>query len=320
MFRPLHLVPPNTRIDFMRLHKAAFAFSLLLVVGSLVLVAVRGLNFGIDFAGGILMEVRTEGPADLAAMRRTLGGLGLGEVALQEFGAPEDVLIRIQRQEGDEAAQLQAVRQVREALGESVDYRRTEFVGPKVGAELIQDGIWAFCLAMLGIMAYIWFRYEWQFGLNACLALLHDCITTIGLIALLQIEFNLTTLAAVLTLAGYSVNDTVVIYDRIRYELRRYKKMPLRALLNLAINQTLPRTVMTSGLTLLSVLALYFFGGEVIRGFSIALIWGLLIGTYSTVYVAAPMLLYMKLRPSEPEPAEKAAGSSKPRAAADSRG
>lgn len=304
MIRPLHLIPPDTRIDFMRPHRITFALSLLMVVGSILLIAFRGFNFGIDFSGGILMEVRTPGPADLARMRSTLSGLGLGEVALQEFGAPDSVLIRVQRQEGNEAAQAQAVERVKEALGPQLDYRRAEFVGPKVGAELVRNAIIAFALAMVGIMAYIWFRYEWQFGVNALAALFHDCITTLGLFSLLGLEFNLTTVAAVLTIAGYSVNDTVVIYDRIRYELRRYKKMPLAELINMSINRTLSRTVMTSGLTLLSVLALYLFGGEVIRGFSVALIWGIVIGTYSTICVATPMLLYMNLRRGgEAEPA-----------------
>jgi preprotein translocase SecF subunit len=312
MFRPIHLIPPGTRIDFMRFHKITFALSVLMVVGSFVLIFAKGLNFGIDFAGGIVMEVQTKGPADLATMRQQLSGTGLGEVSLQQFGEPDEVMIRIQRQEGGEAAQQAAITTVRNVLGERVDYRRTETVGPKVGQELIEAAIWAVCLAALGILGYVWFRYEWQFGVNAVAALIHDTVTTVGLFALLGLEFNLTTVAAVLTIAGYSVNDTVVIYDRIRWELRRYKKMPLIELINLAINETLPRTVMTSFLTLLSVLALYFFGGEVIKGFSLALIWGIAIGTYSTVYVAAPMLIYMNLRRekvgSYKPDAEKAAG------------
>jgi preprotein translocase SecF subunit len=346
MYRPVHLIPANTRIDFMRWHKVTFAFSLLLVLGSFALIFFKGLNFGIDFRGGILMEVQTQGPADLAGMRSQLDGLGLGEVALQEFGSPNDVLIRLQHQSYTEAdrqqaleqvkkerpgtpadeltrlsaakadgnAQLSAVDKVKQSLGSAYSIRRTEFVGPKVGGELIQDAIWAIILSMVGIMGYVWFRYEWQFGVNALAALAHDCVTTVGLFALLGYEFNLTTVAAVLTIAGYSVNDTVVIYDRIRSELRRYKTMPLAELLNLSINETLPRTVMTSGMTLLSVLALYFFGGEVIRGFSLAMIWGIVIGTYSTIYVAAPMLIYMRLRrervgPAAKSDADKAAAS-----------
>lgn len=296
MFRPIHLVPPDTKINFLRFHRPLFLLSVIMVVGSILLVAFKGLNFGIDFTGGILMEVRTEGPADLAQMRSTLSSLGLGEVALQEFGAPNDVLIRVQQQEGDEKAQLAAAEKVRAALGEGADIRRTEFVGPKVGGELVWTAVWAFVIAMGGIMGYIWFRYEWQFAINAILALLHDCVTTIGLFALLGLDFNLPTVAAVLTIAGYSVNDTVVIFDRIRDELRKYKKMPLPELVNQAINKTLSRTTVTSGLTLLSVLALFFVGGEALSSFSAALIWGIVVGTYSTIFVATPLLIYMNLR------------------------
>jgi len=296
MFRGLHIIPHDTRIDFMRLHRIAFALSVAMVVGSILLIAFKGLNFGVDFAGGILMEVHTQGPADLGAMRDELSGLDVGEVALQEFGDPDKVLIRLQKQEGDEKAQIAAIAKVKAALGSDVYIARQEFVGPKVGAELIQDAILASVLAMLGIMAYVWFRYEWQFAVNCIVAIFHDCITTVGLFALLGMQFDLTIVAAVLTIAGFSVNDTVVIYDRIREELRRYKKMPLADLLNLSINRTLSRTIMTSGLAFLSVLAILLFGGEVLRGFSVAMIWGIVIGTYSTICVATPMLIYMNLR------------------------
>ncbi|MBX6321272.1 MAG: protein translocase subunit SecF [Rhodospirillaceae bacterium] len=297
MLRPIHLISLDPRIDFMRFHKVLFAVSLVMLVGSIVLVAVKGLNYGIDFTGGILIEAQsTEGPADLATMRSTVSNLGLGEVALQQFGGPSDVLIRVQQQEGGEQAQLRAADKVKEALGPGFQIRRTEFVGPKVGDELRWDAIKAFGLAMLGIMAYIWFRYEWQFSINAILALFHDCITTLGLFSLLGLNFDLATVAAVLTIAGYSVNDTVVIYDRIRDELRKYKKMPLKQLLNESINKTLSRTVVTSGLTLLSVVALFAVGGEALRSFSAALIWGIVVGTYSTIFVASPLLMYMNIR------------------------
>jgi preprotein translocase SecF subunit len=296
MLRGFHIVPPNTRIDFMGMRHYAFLLSAVLIIGSILLIAVKGLNYGIDFEGGILMEVQTEGPADLAEMRDTLSNLGIGEVGLQTFGSPDHVLIRVQRQEGGEAEQSRAVTLVKQALGEDVEYRRTEFVGTKVGEELIQDAILAVILAMGGIMIYIWFRYEWQFGVNALVALLHDIITTVGLFALTGLPFDLTTVAAVLYIAGFSVNDTVVVYDRIREELRRYKKMPMADVINLALNLTLSRTTMTSGLTLLSVLALYVFGGETLRGFSLAMIWGIVSGTYSTIFVATPMLIYMNLR------------------------
>ena len=316
LFRPLHLVPPDTHINFMRIHRICFAFSLLITIASVASIVFKGFNFGIDFAGGIVLEVKAPTPtADLAGMRNILSGLGLGEVALQEFGAPDTVLVRIQRQdarpnENPEQAQQRAVAAVKSALGDKYEYRRTEFVGPKVGAELINTALLAVGLALLGIALYIWFRYEWQFGVNAIIATFHDCVTTCGLFSLLGLEFNLTTVAAVLTIAGYSVNDTVVVYDRIRAELRRYKKMPISDILNLSINKTLSRTTVTSGLTGLSVVALYLFGGEVLHGFSVAMIWGIVIGTYSTIFVASPMLIYMHLRRDrEAKPATSAEGA-----------
>jgi preprotein translocase subunit SecF len=309
MYKPFHLVPADTRIDFMRFHKPAFILSVIMVIGSIVLIFTKGLNYGIDFAGGVLMEVQSkqEQVVDLGALRGKLDGLEIGEITLQTFGNENTVLIRIPQQAGGDQATQAAVAKLKTTLGDAWDYRRTETVGPKVGEELKSSAVWASLLAMLGIMGYVWFRYEWQFGINAVLALFHDCITTVGLFALTGMEFNLTTVAAVLTIAGYSVNDTVVIYDRIRYDMRRYKTMPIKDLINLALNSTLSRTTVTSGLTLLSVLALALFGGEVIRGFSIAMIWGIVVGTYSTICVAAPLLIYMHLHrirgkePSDPK-------------------
>lgn len=304
MFRPIRLIPPNTTIDFVGRRLAAFAVSAAIIVASLGLLGSLGLNFGIDFRGGTLIEVRTDGPADLASMRATLGGLGLGEVVLQEFGAEDEVLIRIQRQEGEESEQIQAISAVQEALGDAVEYRRTEFVGPTVGQELIQAGTLAVVLAIAAILLYIWLRFEWQFGICAVAALVHDVVSTIGLFALIQHEFNLATVAALLTIAGYSINDTVVVFDRVRENLRRYKRADMTEILNRSLNETLSRTTMTSVTTLLALLALYFFGGAVIRDFSFALIWGVLIGTYSSIFVAVPLLLYLKLRPPKAEAAE----------------
>jgi preprotein translocase SecF subunit len=317
MFKPLHIVPAGTRIDFMRYHKITFVISLIMVLGSIALFFTRGLNYGIDFEGGILMEVRGQQAVDLKDMREKLSDLGLGEVSLQTFGDANDVLVRVPLQSlTDEKAQQAAVQKIKDTLGSNWEYRRTETVGPKFGDELKSGTAWAFALAMLGIMAYVWFRYEWQFGVNALLALFHDVITTIGLFSLLQLEFNLTIVAAVLTIAGYSVNDTVVIYDRIRHDLKRYKKMPLGELINLALNATLSRTTVTSGLTLLSVLALYFFGGEVLHGFSVALIWGIVIGTYSTICVATPLLLYKNIRNTGRDTQEETAKPGAPAAPA----
>jgi preprotein translocase subunit SecF len=291
----LKLVPDNPNIQFINKRLITFAFSGVLVVASFALFFGNGLNLGIDFLGGILIEAKTEGPANLSELRGDMSGLGLGEITLQEFGAPDDILIRIQKQEGGEKEQQAAIRTVKDSLGNRVaEYRRTELVGPTVGAELQEAATWAVFSAIIAILMYIWFRFEWQFGLGAVIALIHDVITTIGLFALLQLEFNLATVAAILTIAGYSINDTVVVYDRVRENMRRYKKMPYEELFNISINQTLSRTVVTSVTTLLALIALYIFGGEVIRGFAIALIWGVLIGTYSSISLAVPFLLYIR--------------------------
>jgi preprotein translocase subunit SecF len=296
--RQLQLIPANVNLSFIPKRMMFFAFSAFLVVASLGLVLSKGLNFGIDFQGGILIEIRTEQAADIGGLRKQLGGLGLGEVALQEFGAPNDVLIRIQRQDGGEEAQQAAVDKVKESLGKSIEYRRTEFVGPKVSEELLLDGVLAVGLAILAILIYIWFRFEWQFGLGAVIALTHDVISTIGIFSLMGFEFNLSTVAAVLTIAGYSINDTVVVYDRVRENLRKFKKMPLGELLNNSVNQTLSRTMVTSLTTLLALLALYFLGGSVIHDFAFAMIWGVVVGTYSSVCLAVPLLMYMNLNRS----------------------
>jgi len=296
--RLISLVPVGTKIDFMRFRKIAAIFSLALVVVSAGLFSTKGLNFGIDFRGGILMEIRTDGPADISKLRSTLNELNLGEVQLQEFGQPTDVLIRIERQPGGEKGQQIAVEKAKAALGEKVNYRRTEFVGPKVGGELIEAGVTAVLLAMAAMLVYIWFRFEWQFGVGAVVALLHDVALTIGVFALLGLEFNLSTVAAILTIAGYSINDTVVVYDRVRENLRKFKQMSLYELLNLSVNGTLSRTLLTSVTTLIALGALYFFGGEVIKGFSFAMIWGVIVGTYSSIFIAVPLLVYMNLRRS----------------------
>ena len=294
--RLVSFIPTGTRIDFMRWRRTAGMASIAFVVLSAALFLGVGLNYGIDFRGGILVEIRTEGPADIGALRSQLSTLDLGEVELQEFGEPTDVLIRIERQTGAEREQLKAVEVVKQALGPGVDYRRVEFVGPKVGAELIEAGITAVLLALGAMLIYIWFRFEWQFGVGAVVALMHDVILTIGIFSLLGLEFNLSTVAAVLTIAGYSINDTVVIYDRVRENLRKYKTLPIDDLLNLSVNDTLSRTILTSVTTLLALFCLFFFGGQVIKGFSFAMIWGVLVGTYSSIWVAVPLLVYMKLK------------------------
>ena len=304
----IRMVPLSPSVDFMARRRPCLIFSGCLVLASLLIFAVLGLNLGVDFRGGTMIEIRTHAPADLGDLRSRLGALGLGEVTLQEFGAETDVLINVQRQEGDEKAQIKAIEAIKTELGDLVsEYRRTEFVGPKVGAELKQAGALATMLALAGIGLYIWFRFEWQFALAALVALIHDVLSTIGFFALTQIEFNLATLAAILTIAGYSINDTVVIFDRVRETLRKYKKLPMFELLNLAINATLSRTVLTSVTTLLALVSLFLFGGQVIRGFTAGLIWGVVIGTYSSIGLAVPLLSFMNLRGTMSGAAEETA-------------
>jgi preprotein translocase subunit SecF len=292
------ILPHGTKIDFVRFRLMAFGLSTFLILLTAGSILTKGFNFGIDFAGGVLMEAQsTSGPANLQAVRSTLGNLNLGEISLQEFGTSgRDLMIRVQRQEGNEKAQLEALTKVKQALGEGFTYRRVEIVGPKVGGELVRDGILAVVLSVLAIAAYVWFRFEWQYGVGALVALAHDVITTFGLFSISGLEFNLTTVAAILTIAGYSINDTVVIFDRVRESLRKYKTMPLYDVLNLAINETLSRTILTVSTVFVTVLALLFFGGEVLHGFAVAMLWGLIVGTFSSVYVAIPMLIYFNLR------------------------
>jgi preprotein translocase subunit SecF len=296
--RFINLVPVGTKINFLRFQKVGLLLSVVLCLASAGLFFFKGLNYGIDFRGGILIEVRTPQPADIAQIRTKITALNLGNIEVQEFGKPTDVLIRVERQQGGAEAQNKAVERVKGSLGSSVDYRRVEFVGPKVSGELVEAGITAVLLALAAMLLYIWFRFEWQFGVGAVVALVHDVLLTIGVFSALGLEFNLSTVAAILTIAGYSINDTVVVYDRVRENLRKYKVMDLEALLNLSLNDTLSRTLLTSITTLLALLILYFFGGEVLKGFSFAMIWGVLVGTYSSLMVATPLLIQMNLRRS----------------------
>lgn len=303
--RPIRLLKHVPKLDYFRFHKLCFAFSLLLSIASAVSLATQGLNFGVDFAGGILIEVRMPGPANLGEMRSKLNDLNLGDVSLQQFGNPTDVLVRVPRQEGGERAEQAAVASIRSALGSGVDYRRVEVVGPRVGAELVRSGIIAVCLSLLGIMAYMALRFGWRAGLAGVIAILHDCFTTVGLFSIFQIQFDLNVLAAVITIAGFSINDTVVIDDRIRENLRKYKTMDFRQLINVSVNETMARTLMTNGLVLLTVIALLAFGGPVLFGFSFAMVWGVVIGTYSTIYVASPLEWYLANRGRAPLPREE---------------
>lgn len=296
----LKLLPNETKVNFLGMRKIAAVFSILLGIGSLGLFAVESLNYGIDFKGGMTVEVGYQEKAvPLAEIREIMAGLNLGDVSVKQFGAPNDVLIRIERQPGDDEAQSVAITGVRAALGEALPdliYRQGNIIGPVVSAELKEDGALAVTVAIILVLMYIWFRFEWQFGLGAVIALVHDIILTVGFFALTRLEFNLSIIAALLTIVGYSLNDTVVVYDRVRENIRKYRKMAMEDVLNLSLNQTLSRTVMTSVTTLLALFALFFLGGEVIRGFTAAMIWGVVIGTYSSIFVASPLLMFFKIR------------------------
>jgi preprotein translocase subunit SecF len=379
LWRPHHLIRAKTTFDFLGQRRIALVLSTAINVLALVGVAMFGLNFGIDFEGGIAIQVRAkEGTIHLDELRSTVGNLGVGEVTLQEFGDSRTALIRVQRQEGNAACvahadqvmkkradpgwsvkpsgpatggdveftapgaldpiawrdavsrvgltiqerqlprgntnvakiemshdqraewcQQVAIKLVEDTIGGKYELRGTESVGPKIGAELMQHGIYAVLATLGAICLYVWFRFEWQFGVGALVALLHDVISTLGLFVLLRLDFSLTALAALLTIAGYSINDTVVIFDRVRENMRRYKKMSLIDLLNLSVNETLARTIMTSGTVFVAVLALVLFGGPVLYSFSVAMLWGIIVGTYSSIWVASGMLVYLKLRPDQ---------------------
>jgi preprotein translocase subunit SecF len=292
---PLRIVPDNTHFDFTRFRRISFPISALLSIVAITLFFTHGLNFGIDFKGGTLMEVRAKsGTADIGTMRTALNGLGLGDIQLQQFGGPEEVLIRVAEQPGGDQAQQQAVQKVRGALGDSVEYRRVEVVGPRVSGELLAYGMLGLMLAIVGILIYLWFRFEWQFALGAMIANVHDIVLTIGFMSISQVDFDLTSIAALLTILGYSLNDTVVIYDRIREMLRRYKKMPMPELLNESINSTLSRSIITHVTVTLALLALLLFGGNAIHSFTAVMMFGVvLVGTYTSIFIAAPILIYL---------------------------
>jgi preprotein translocase subunit SecF len=305
----------------MRFRRISFPVSALLSIVAILLYFFHGLNFGIDFVGGTLMEVETKaGPADLAQMRSTIGALHLGDFQLQQFGAANDVLIRVSEQPGGDAAQQEAVQKVRNALGDAVEYRRVEVVGPSVSTELLAYGTIGLVLAIGAILIYLWFRFEWQFALGAMIANVHDLVLTVGFMSLTRVDFDLTSIAALLTILGYSLNDTVVIYDRIREMLRRYKRLSMPDLLNASINATLSRSIVTHLTVSLSLLALLLFGGQAIRSFTATMMFGVvLVGTYTSVFIASPILIYLgvgrtrlgeadepETPPQEPSPVAKA--------------
>jgi preprotein translocase subunit SecF len=306
----LRIVPDDTKFHFMDFRRISFPLSALLSIVAIFLFFHPGLNLGIDFIGGTLIELQTKGgPADLAKMRATLTSLNLGDVQLQSFGAPDNVLIRVAQQPGGDAAQQAAVAKVRGALGENIDYRRIEVVGPRVSSELLSYGTIGIIVAIGAILIYLWFRFEWQFALGAMIANVHDLVLTLGFMSLMQVDFDLTSIAALLTILGYSLNDTVVIYDRIREMLRRYKKLPMTDLLNVSINSTLSRSIITHLTVTLALLALFLFGGHAIHSFVTTMMFGVvLVGTYTSVFIASPILIYLGVGTGRQESTEAADG------------
>jgi preprotein translocase subunit SecF len=292
-WRGVRFFPHNLNFNFTRYMWLAIFGSLALNLLALGLAFSKGINFSIDFTGGTTLELASKsGAVDVAALREKLSALGIGTPQVQSIGEDgRGVIVRLPQQPGGDAAQQAAVASVQKALGDTVEYRRTESVGPTISGEITQTAIWAVVVSLLCIAAYVWFRFEWQFAVGAALALVHDVLMTVGLFSLTGLEFDNNCIAALLTIVGYSINDTVVVSDRIRENLRKFKKMPLAELIDLSLNETLSRTFLTAGTVFISLLALLFFGGEVIRSFILAMVFGVLVGTYSSIFIASPMLL-----------------------------
>jgi preprotein translocase SecF subunit len=296
-FKGNDFFPHGTRLPFMAYKGLCVGLSILAMALSIAVIMVKGFNYGVDFKGGSLIEVRAKsGAADIGAMRDKLGALGLGEVQIQSFGTESDALIRIEQQPGEEDAQQVAANKVLETLGSDYEQRRIEVVGPAVSSELRTTGVIAVLASIAAIVMYVWFRFEWQFSVGVVLGLFHDVLVTAGIFSLFELAFDLSIVAALLTILGYSVNDSVVVADRIRENLRRYKKMPLTELLNLSINETLSRTILTGVTTIAVLLALFFLGGEVMQNFTFAMLFGVIIGTYSSIFISAPVIDYLGIK------------------------
>jgi preprotein translocase subunit SecF len=295
--RHLRLIPDDTKFGFMRFRPVAFMLSTLLAIVTVVGFLTFGLDVGIDFKGGTLVELQTkEGNANVSELRSRLAGANVGDVQLQEFGGPNLVLVRYGEQPGGEPGQQAALRRVRALIDTDYEVRRTEVVGPTVSAELVQMSVVGVILSILAVLIYLWFRFEWQFAVGAMIATLHDVTAMIAFYVITRADFDITSIASLLTIIGYSLNDTVVVFDRIREMLRKHKRMPIADLLDIAINSTLSRTTITATTTFLALLGLYFFGGEVIQGFTASMLVGVIIGTYSSIFIAAPILIYLGLR------------------------
>ena len=306
----LRLAPENTKFGFMRFRRVSYPFSAVLSILSVVAFLSLGMNFGIDFAGGTMMEVRAKtGTADLAQLRSLGDRLGLGNVEVQGFGDKIDATVRFKVQPGGDPAQQVAVAKVKQALGSKYDFRSVQVVGPRVSAELVQSGTLGVVISILAVLTYLWFRFEWQFAVGAVIATMHDLLLTVGFFSITRLEFNTTSIAAILTIVGYSLNEAVVVLDRIREMMRKYKRLPVAEMIDMSINAVLPRTIMTATTVFLALLSLIVFGGHVIRSFSIAMMWGIFVGTYSSVFICSPILIYLGVRTetsaSSQEPSEE---------------
>lgn len=302
MMKIFKWVTKDTTINFVGARKWTYTLSAIMVLLSIASITFKGFNYGIDFSGGILMELKSENKINVEELRKQLSAVDLDEINLQSIGETgNEVVLRAQAKNLDEKQQMAVVNQIKSTLGSAYEYRRVELVGPQVGGELKKAGVIASVIAVLAISAYIWFRFEWQFALGAMLGLIHDVVVTVGVLSFFDFDFSLTTVAAILTLAGYSVNDTVVTYDRIRENLRKFKKMPQFDLLNKSINDIFSRTILTGCTTLLAALALLIWGGDTLRSFSFTIVWGVLVGTYSSIYVSAVFLNLFNLRAAQDE-------------------
>lgn len=310
-FKGNDFFPHGTRLPFMKYKGLCVALSIIAMALSLGIILIKGFNYGVDFKGGSLIEVRAKsGQADIGAMRDKLGALGIGDVQIQSFGTDADALIRIEQQPGEEEAQQVAANKVLETLGSDYEKRRIEVVGPAVSSELRTTGLIAVLASIAAIVTYVWFRFEWQFSVGVVLGLFHDVLVTAGIFSLFELAFDLSIVAALLTILGYSVNDSVVVADRIRENLRKYKKMPLTELLNLSINETLSRTILTGVTTIAVLFALFFLGGDVMQNFTFAILFGVIIGTYSSIFISAPLIDYLGIkRDWSDDTAKKPAGA-----------
>ncbi len=293
----LRLAPENTKFGFMRFRRWSYPFSAVLSIVSVLMFVLVGMNFGIDFAGGTLMEVRAKtGDADLAQLRSLGEQTGLGHIEVQGFGNRTDATLRFGVQSGGDAAQEAAVKRVQAALVDRYDFRRVEVVGPRVSGELVQSGTIGVVVSIFAVLMYLWFRFEWQFAVGAVIATMHDLLLTVGFFSVTHLEFNTTSIAAILTIVGYSLNEAVIVLDRIREVMRKYKRISTAEMIDMSINAVLPRTIMTATTVFLALLALVLFGGEVIKSFSLAMMWGIFVGTYSSIFICSPILIYLGVR------------------------